>query len=292
MDELIEAGRIARVVRNSVPGLVRPHMPMIELAEKIESMILDRGGRPAFPCNISVDSVAAHYTPPPGDRTLIPRGSVVKIDIGVVVNGYIADTAVTVSDSQLGDTLRYAAEEALKAAIKSVKAGVKVSTVGGAIQSVITRLGFKPIRNLTGHEIKRYNLHAGVSIPNVATDGGARLVEGHVYAIEPFVTLGDAAGEVYEAGEPTIFRVEKTGLGRLTEAEQAVVEELGDRFHGLPYTLRWLRDLGDSFLTVHGRLVKTGRVRGYPILAERSGRPVAQAEHTIVVKGDGCEVVT
>ncbi|MEM4417036.1 MAG: M24 family metallopeptidase [Nitrososphaerota archaeon] len=131
MDELIEAGRIARVVRNSVPGLVRPHMPMIELAEKIESMILDRGGRPAFPCNISIDSVAAHYTPPPGDRTLIPRGSVVKIDIGVVVNGYIADTAVTVSESQLGDTLRYAAEEALKAAIKSVKAGVKVSTVGG-----------------------------------------------------------------------------------------------------------------------------------------------------------------
>jgi methionyl aminopeptidase len=292
VDDLLEAGRIARSVRSDIPSMVRAGMPVLELAERIESMILDYGGRPAFPCNISIDSVAAHYTPPPGDLSLLPRGSVVKIDVGVAVNGYIADTAITVSDTHLGESLRYAAEEALKAAIRGVKAGVRVSTIGNTIQSVVTRLGFKPIRNLTGHEITRYNLHAGVSIPNVATYDGVRLEAGHVYAIEPFVTLADAAGEVYDAGEPTIFKLEKAGMGRMSEQEREVAAVLDKRFDGLPYTLRWLRDVDDKFIAVHSRLVRMGRIRGYPILAERSGKPVAQAEHTIIVKEDGCEVIT
>ncbi len=292
VDELLEAGRIARRVRNEVPSIVRPDMPILELAERIESMILDYGGRPAFPCNISINSVAAHYTPPPGDMSLLPRNSVVKIDVGVVVNGYIADTAITISDTHVGVSLRYAAEEALKAAVRTVRAGVRVSVIGNTIQSVVTRLGFKPIRNLTGHEITRYNLHAGASIPNVATQEGVKLQAGHVYAIEPFVTLPDAAGEVYDAGEPTIFKLEGFQLGKLSGVEQEVAVELEKRFDSLPYTLRWLKNVDDTFMTVHSRLVKTGRVRGYPILAERSGRPVAQAEHTILVEEDGCEVIT
>ncbi len=292
VDELLEAGRIARRVRNEAPSIVRPDMPILELAERIESMIIDYGGRPAFPCNISINSVAAHYTPPPGDMSLLPRNSVVKIDVGVVVNGYIADTAITISDTHLGVSLRYAAEEALKAAVRTVRAGVKVSVIGNTIQSVVTRLGFKPIRNLTGHEITRYNLHAGVSIPNVATQEGVKLQAGHVYAIEPFVTLPDAAGEVHDAGEPTIFKLEGFQLGKLSGVEQEVAVELEKRFDSLPYTLRWLKNVDDTFMTAHSRLMKTGRVRGYPILAERSGKPVAQAEHTILVREDGCEVIT
>ncbi|MEM4416655.1 MAG: type II methionyl aminopeptidase, partial [Nitrososphaerota archaeon] len=194
LDSLLEAGRIARLVRESIPNMVRAEMPLVELAEKVEAMIRDHGGRPAFPCNISIDSVAAHFTPGPGEDTVIPPDAVVKVDIGVEIDGYIADTAITVTDNPVGVSLRYAAEEALKSAIKMVRDGVKVSSIGSVIHSVVSRFGFKPIRNLTGHEIKRYNLHAGVSIPNIPTADNTKLSSGHVYAIEPFVTIGDAAG--------------------------------------------------------------------------------------------------
>jgi methionyl aminopeptidase len=292
LDSLLEAGRIARLVRNSVPDIVRADMPLVDLAERVESMIRDYGGRPAFPCNISIDSVAAHFTPSPDDKAAIPASSVVKVDIGVEIDGYIADTAVTVANNHIGESLRYAAEEALKAAIKMARDGVKVSSIGSAIHSVVTRLGFKPVRNLTGHEIRRYNLHAGVSIPNIPTSDNTKLATGRVYAIEPFVTLGEAAGEVVDGGKPSIFKIEKTGGGNLTETERKVLTMLEERFNSLPYTLRWVKGCDAEFLRIHGKLLKMGRVRGYPVLVEKTGRPVAQAEHTVIVTKDGCEIVT
>lgn len=292
-EALLKAGEIARKIRNLVPNLVTPGVSLLEVAEKIENMIRDMGGSPAFPCNISLDAVAAHYSPAPGDSTLFSKNFVAKIDFGVLVDGYIADTAVTVTDTSVGEMLKTAVEEALKAAVKTVAAGVKVSTVGAAIQNVLTRYGVKPIRNLTGHEIQPYNLHAGVSIPNVAVRDGVKLLEGHVYAIEPFATIPEGAGEVVDVRKPTIYRLEKElSAKKLTDEETRLLNIISERFKTLPYSLRWLQDLDPSILKVHEKLVKTGRLKSYPMLVEKFEKPVAQAEHTVFVTREGCVVIT
>jgi len=293
-DELYQAGRVARRVKEEVYRLVRPGVNILDLAERVESLIADNNARPAFPCNVGVNEVAAHFTPVTGYSEQLSAKSVVKVDFGVEIDGYIADTAVTVTDEPLGDSMRLAAEEALRAALKVARAGVRVSEIGAAIQGVVSRRGFKPIRNLTGHEIARFNLHAGVSIPNVETTDSYRLQSGHVYAVEPFVTLPDGSGEVEAISDVTIFRVEPLrrpdrGLGG---DDHRLLEQIDRMFRGLPYAERWLSSLGAEAMSIHQRLVKMGRIQGYPVLVEKKRMPVAQAEHTILVLTDGLEVLT
>ncbi|MDW8084052.1 MAG: type II methionyl aminopeptidase [Candidatus Caldarchaeum sp.] len=293
LDYLLKAGEVAKQVRAKIPEIVKPGTSFLEIAEHVEGMIRDLGATPAFPCNISIDSVAAHYSPPPGDATILHRNFVAKIDFGVVVEGYIADTAVTVTNTAVGEMLKNAVEDALKAAVKSVADGVKASAVGRVIQNVLTRHGVKPIRNLTGHEIQRFNLHAGVSIPNIATANGAKLLEGHVYAIEPFATVADGIGEVVDVKTANIYRLEKpVPTAKPASAETLLLKTIAERFKGLPYTLRWLQDLGPDALALHQKLVKMGRLKSYHVLVEKADKPVAQAEHTVVVTKDGCLVVT
>ncbi|MCS6769116.1 MAG: type II methionyl aminopeptidase [Candidatus Caldarchaeum sp.] len=292
LDCLLKAGEVARAVRAAIPEMVGPGTSLLTIAERVEELIREHGCTPAFPCNISLDAVAAHYSPPPGDFSTLPRNSVVKVDFGVSVDGYIADTALTITDTAWGEVLKKAVEEALRAAVKVVEAGVKVSEVGAAVQNTLMKFGVKPIRNLTGHEIRRFNLHAGVSIPNVSSGNGARLEEGHVYAIEPFATLADGAGEVRDVQPATIYRLElRKPSSKLSEQENVLVKIIDDRFNGLPYSLRWLSDLPEV-LETHQKLVRRGLVKAYPMLVERTGRPVAQAEHTVLVEKNGCVVIT
>ena len=154
-------------------------------------------------------------------------------------------------------------------------------------------MGFKPIRNLTGHEIKRYNLHAGLSIPNIPTRRGERLREGHIYAIEPFATTMRGAGEVVSTKTVAIFRINSETIfrKRLKYEEYQLARLLAERFDSLPYTPRWI-DGFDKFRRIHERMVRAGKIHGYPVLVERLREPVAQFEHTVYVNSNGCEILT
>jgi len=217
----------------------------------------------------------------------------VKVDIGVSLDGYIADTAITVVLDPRLEPLAESARIALYEAIKAIKPGIPISKIGSIIHKTITGMGFKPIRNLTGHEIKRYNLHAGLSIPNVPTRSSERLREGHIYAIEPFATTMRGAGEVVSMRTATIFRIDPETVFRrkLGSEEIKLAKLLAEKFDSLPYTPRWIDDF-DRFGKIHERMVRTGKIHGYPVLVERLGEPVAQFEHTIYVSSNGCEVLT
>lgn len=293
LDNLREAGRIARRVRERALNIVREGLSIVELCNTLEGLIMDEGAKPAFPCNICIDEVAAHYTPSIEETSIIPPRSLIKIDIGVSLDGYIADTAITISLNPLLETLVEAVNTALLEAIKVVKPGVLASTIGGVIQKTLVSKGFKPIKNLTGHEISRYNLHAGLSIPNVQTSQTDRLQLGRVYAIEPFATTSDGAGQVVSSPIMTIFRldIERVKNRKLSDEEKKLVEMLYERFDGLPYTTRWIKEF-EKFREIHMKMVKTGRIYSYPVLVEERGRPVAQAEHTIIVTEKGCEILT
>ncbi|MEM1992280.1 MAG: type II methionyl aminopeptidase [Nitrososphaerota archaeon] len=295
LDLLFQAGRIAARVKERIYSLVKEGVKLVEVCEAVEMMIESEGGKPAFPCNVCVDEVAAHYSPLPDDQSTIPPNALVKVDLGVHIDGYIVDTAISVSLSKEKQPLVAAAEEALRAAVKFIKAGTRLGEIGAVIQSTIQKAGFKPIKNLTGHEISRYNLHGGASIPNIAIPDIRRVVKGAVYAIEPFVSFANAAGEVVNADASTIFRldVKKVPMAKLKLDEKALVEYIDENFKGLPYSPRWLRasKVPDP-LGVHEKLVKTGRIHKYPVLVEKRRQPVAQAECTVYVEENGCRVLT
>lgn len=295
LDLLFQAGRIAARIRERAYGLVKEGARLLEICEAVEMMIESEGGKPAFPCNVCVNEVAAHYSPLSGDQTTIPPNAIVKVDLGVQIDGYIVDTAISVSLSKEKQPLVIAAEEALRAAVKFIRAGTRLGEIGAVIQNTIQKAGFKPIKNLTGHEISRYNLHGGASIPNIAIPDMRKVAKGAVYAIEPFVSFANSAGEVVNADASTIFRLDtkKVPVAKLKLDEKALVEYIEESFRGLPYSPRWLHvsKISDP-LSVHERLVKTGRIHKYPVLVEKKGQPVAQAECTVYVEENGCKVLT
>jgi len=288
-----KAGRIVGQVRRKVPGLVQEGNKLIDICEKVEDMIAQLGGKPAFPCNVDINEVAAHYTSPLGDTSRVPKASIVKVDFGVHIDGFIADSAVTVSNDPVHLAMVSTATEALRKALEIVRPGVRTSDVGALIQQTIERRGFKPIWNLTGHVIDRYTVHTGESIPNVGRMTGGKFKEGQICALEPFVTSSSAKGEVKDADETHIFRFLKR-KGASTPEGKRLITYLEEKFRTLPFAKRWLAESDFSLgqASAFEELLENRCVVGYPVLTESSGELVAQAEHTILVTGDGCETLT
>jgi methionyl aminopeptidase len=287
------AGEIAREVREEMKRTIREGMPLIAICEKTEALIRKKGGKPAFPCNVSVNEIAAHYTSPLRDKRTVPEKSIVKLDIGVHVDGYIADTAVTVCfDPEYAD-LATTAEEALKKAVEILHPGLSISRFGSTIQKTIKTRGFKPISNLTGHLIGRYLIHAGKSLPNVFHISTSRLKEGEIYGVEPFTTVAKAAGRVENGEEAHIFRYVKHKPLKNQQAKQ-LLNHIRKNFQTLPFTERWLKGCvpPSSYENAFSELLSSKALMAYPVFIEASGAPVAQAEHTVLVVKDGCMVLT
>ncbi len=287
------SGRILRDAREEIRTAIHENMPIIEICEKSENIIRQKGGQPAFPCNVSINEVAAHFTSPPHDERRVPINSVVKIDLGVHVDGYVTDTAFTVCFNSEHAKMVEAAEHALKTAIENISADMPTSKIGGLIENAIKNRGFKPISNLTGHSVGRYLIHAGTSIPNVSQLSMTKLKAGEIYAVEPFVTLPEADGRVEDGTETTIFRLVKAKSLRNQYAKR-LLKHIETHYKALPFAERWLSNLipeerhGEAFK----ELLQSRTIIGYPVFVESSGKPVTQAEHTVLVTSNACEVLT
>ena len=202
VDAYIEAGRLAKKRLEIAASMVKPDVLILDVVESTEQAIKDDGADIAFPVNISVNEAAAHDTASFGDERVFAKGDVVKVDLGVLVNGYIADTAMTVD---LGDHAKLveASRNALNTAASMVKPGVRTGEIGAAVQAEIEKLGYHPVANLTGHGLGYYHLHGIPTFPNVAVSGGTVLEEGMTFAIEPFATTG--SGHVTGAPRTEIY---------------------------------------------------------------------------------------
>jgi len=287
------SGKILRESREEMRHFVREDMLIIQVCEKAESLIREKGGKPAFPCNVSINEVTAHYTSPPNDEQRIPEKAVVKVDMGVHVDGYVTDTACTVCFNPEYRSMKSAAEHALTAAIDSIHADMATSKIGLIIERTIKNRGFKPISNLTGHSVGRYLIHAGTSIPNVMQVSFGKVKAGGVYAIEPFVTLPDAVGRVEGSSEITIFRLVKAKSVKNPYAKQ-VLKYIEENFRTLPFAERWLKSVvpADQHREAFKELLRSKAITGYPVFVEVSRKPVSQAEHTLFITESGCEVLT
>jgi methionyl aminopeptidase len=284
-----EAGGIAAEVRDWSRGLIKPGAKALDVAEAIEGRILKKA-EIAFPCNISLNDIAAHYTPSYNDTLEFKETDLVTIDLGVHVEGYIADTAYTIDLSGEHGGLVRASEEALEAAIGTVRAGVSVSEIGENIEKTIKSYGLRPIENLTGHQLGQYQLHGGIAIPNIKVPFDKRLEEGQVFAIEPFATNG--RGRVIESNKVEIYSFIQPRPTRLMEGKKLLQEV--EKRQGLPFPERWFAKGMNPFKLRMAlkELTQRDALHSYPILREAEGGLISQAEHTVIVEKDGCEVTT
>jgi len=280
-----EAGEILAQVRDEAAERVEVGVSHLEVAEWAEDKIRELGGEPAFPVNISIDEEAAHATPERDDDATFGE-EMVNLDIGVHVDGWLADTAVTV-DLSGQDELAAASAEALDAALEVAGPGVDVGQIGAAVEDVIEGYGFNPVVNLTGHGLGHWEQHTAPNIPNREVAQGATLSPGDVVAIEPFAT--DGRGKVQEGSSEEIFALEREGSIRDRNARQ-VLDQVTEEFKTLPFAARWV-DSPRAKMALR-RLKQQDMVHGYPVLKEQDGKFVSQKEHTVIVTQDGVEVTT
>jgi len=283
VEDYINAGKIAAEVRENVRKKNWVGKTVFEICEEIESEIIKRGAKCAFPVNTSLNEVAAHYTAEPDDQKTILETDLVKIDLGVQINGYIADTAVTVCYDPRYDSLVNAAEDALQNAMSMIKIGVKASDIGRIIEKTIRQLGFKPIVNLSGHSLDQYTIHAGKSIPNIWSIGSFSLSGNTAYACEPFVTLEKGLGIVREGKIKNIFSLVSRKKTKNSESDE-MLDFIWENFNQLPFTLRWFLKKWEERKAreLLEFLIKKKVVKAYPVLLEARAQPVAQAEHTFI----------
>ncbi len=292
-EEYIKAGKIAGGVRESIRKGSLVGMSLLEICNEVEGMFRKKGSEPAFPCCSSVNNTAAHYSAILDEEYVVKEGDIIKLDIGCHLNGYLVDTAVTISYNSEFDSLVQATEASLNAAIKAAKEGVPAGYIGKVIEEVAENWGFKTISNLSGHSIERYKVHAGISIPNVWTPANQMLKANTVYAIEPFLTVPNGAGYVVEGKAKPIYALltrKKTGDKRL----DSFADMIWETRRILPFSPRWYRDQypKEELRKVLDRLVKIKVLRAYPDLIEARGGYVAQFEHTIVPTPTGAVVLT
>ena len=292
-EEYIKAGKIAAEVREMVRMKNWIGKSVYDICEEVEGEIIKRGAKCAFPVNTSINEIAAHYTAEPNDPITIKDTDLIKIDLGAQIDGYIADTAVTVCYNAQFDGLVQAAEEALSNAMSMIKTGVKASDIGRTIETTIKKMGFKPIANLSGHSLDQYTIHAGKSIPNIWSIGGFSLSENSAYACEPFVTTGNGGGFVRNGKIKNIFALNSRKKTKNDEADK-LLDFIWENFNMLPFALRWItkeweEEKARELLDI---LIKKKAVQAYPVLMEINEQPVAQAEHTFIPNEDGVVVTT
>ncbi len=297
IDSCKKAGEIAKKVKQAIEGYIQPSMSLYDIAERIEQLIEKEGGKYAFPANIGINEIAAHFTPIE-EKERIESDDLIKIDFGVHIDGYPVDNAFSLHFGENDEfrSMIETAKGAVNVAIENIKVGIDLSEIGVIIEDFVKDRGFKVIKNLSGHLIDRYDLHGGKEIPTYADSKFiGKVEEGEIYAVEVFVTNGE--GYVKSIDETYIYSLIKELPKRLPiriKAAREILNFVRKERKTLPFSLRWLKKYFDEATIKIGvsSLEQYGVLIGYPVLVEKKEGAVAQHEETILVKKDEIEILT
>jgi len=324
-----DAGHVARRALEAIKDEIEPGKSWHEIIEAAERFIKRNGGNPAFPATIAVNELAAHYTTDhsvtapedwKGDM-IFKKGDLVKLDIGVHINGHIGDNALTL---EVGNSRKHteqirAAKESRDAAIEMMHPGTPWHKVGAAAAQPSIDAGFQPIRNLCGHQLKPWELHAGVSVPSYACgpdNSGFKgtVQEDCIYAIEPFNTAGDS-GLIQNIGahnSSNIYRITgavswRKALSRkqLKPLGAQLARNLEERYSTLPFAERWAFPMLEKpfpeadeesrqskWNALVKKLISIRFLETYHALACKDNAMIGQFEHTVLVTPGGPEILT
>ncbi len=291
MDEekILKAGKISSEAKKYAESIVKKGKPLLEIAEEIENKIIELGGKPAFPTNLSINEVAAHYTPSHNDENT--AHGLIKIDLGVHVDGWIADTAFSMDleNSEENKKLIEASRKALETAQNTISNNTTTREIGEAVQNEIESLGFSPIINLSGHQIEEYELHAGLTIPNTKESKDIEITPG-LYAIEPFATNG--VGKVNDGKPSGIYQLMDSKNIRSPIARE-VLDYIMDEYQTMPFCSRWLiKQFGTKALIALKQLEENENLHHFAQLVESGKGIVAQSENTVLLKDNNEKIIT
>ncbi len=291
--DFLKAGMIAGRVIEEVAKEVKPGVKVLKICVLAERKMLQYGANGlAFPCNVSINNEAAHYTSPYGDSRVFSDKGLVKIDLGAQVNGYLSDTAVTIDLDGSYEPFMSAAREALEAAIDVIRPKTRLGEVGSEIEKTIKEHGLQPVHQLTGHQLKPWLLHAGKNVPNVGMRLSSSMNLGEMFAVEPFATDGN--GTIKSGKHSYIFSNIMKSKKKLDKISLRVRNAARKRFGTLPWASRWLHGSKSSIdidAVIH-TLERAGVIRGYPVLIEGKDGMVSQFEHTVFVAEESAIVTT
>ncbi len=296
LGSLRKAGKIAQEVKKFIKPKIKIGAKGLDIVNTIERKIEELGGGHAFPANFCINQIAAHYTSPIRDDGLtIKEGDLVKIDLGVHIDGYIVDTAFSVNfneDPSLQNIIQ-ATEVAVDAGKMMAKPEVNTKEIGKKIESIIKGFKFIPIKELGGHQIERWSIHGKKVLPELGNQGGDIMEEGEVYAVEIFASTGE--GSVHMTNNSFIYELNpysgRVPLRRKTSKQ--ILGYVNKNYKSLPFAERWLAKefrLGIAFGLQE--LVKQGKLKTHYVLAENKGVYIAQSEETILITEDGFEQLT
>jgi len=288
-EKILQAGEISSQVKKYARTIIKKGVPLLEIANKIEDKIVELGGKPAFPCNLSINEIAAHYTPSHDDTSL--AHGLIKIDIGIHVDGWCADTAFSLDleNNEENKKLIEAAEAGVEAGIKAISSKTYFNEVGAEIDKAISEKGFSSIINLTGHSIEQYELHAGETVPNIDDGKKIEITQGQ-YAIGPFATTGN--GKVYDGIDSGIYQLIAERNVRSPIARE-VLQYIIKEYSTLPFCSRWLvKQFGTKAIFGLKQLETNGNVHSFSQLIEVSKAKVAQAEHNVLIEEDEITITT
>lgn len=286
--KILLAGKIAAECLEYGRTLIKPGVKLLDVAEKVEQKIISLGALPAFPVNISMNDIAAHYTPIPDDK-LIFNDEVIKLDVGAHVDGFIGDNALTIDLSGKYSELVTASRKALDNSLKVVRVGAELCEIGQVIEETILKFGFRPVKNLSGHGLGKFEQHSGINIPNYNNHDRIKLERGQLIAIEPFAT--DGVGLIHERGSPLIFAqiLRKPVRSQITREFLNLITPC----QGLPFAPRWFSSkisLPKMNFAIKD-LDNLGMLHSYAPLVEKNSGIVSQAEHSVFVD-DSVKITT
>lgn len=293
------AGKILYEVHEEIRPMVKPGTRIIDICTAAEKLIYEKNARMSFPVNVSINNIAAHYTSPKDDENVIPEGSIVKLDMGTHIDGFIADKAETYCFNEEYKDLREAVLEAWNAGMELIRPGNETSMVGVAVEDTIKKYNYLPIRELSGHQVERYRLHGAKSLPNVRMPFGKAnsiLEKDESYAFEVFATTG--SGSIKSVKPKTyIYMLAPHKTPLRSRASKSIRNFMFREYSTLPFAERWLMDNpefnpGRVRLTLN-ELVRNGGLYEYSVLAEQEkDAMIAQYENTFIVTEEGYYVTT
>jgi len=254
-----KAAECHKQVRHFAQRIIRPGKSYISIVTEIENAVrrLIKADKTeaglAFPCGCSINNCAAHFSPNPGDTKIVQKGDVVKIDFGTHFKGYLIDSAFTVAFEPEFDNLLLAGKEATMTGVKEAGIDARIDEIGEKIQEVmesheVTIKGktykVKSVRNLQGHQVGHYHIHAGKCIPAIKGTKPEKMEEGEVYAIETFATTGKGyvnddvdCSHYMKSFEPKHAPIKNT-------RSKFLLKLIEENFSTLAFARRWLEDMG------------------------------------------------
>jgi methionyl aminopeptidase len=286
------AGVVAREALDLARPMVIPGTKVLDIINTVEDYIREHASGTSFPCNVALNNIAAHYTSPLNDETVIEEGDLVTVDCGSHVDGCIADTAFTIALNPDHESLVKAAVDATNVAIQMMRPGAKLNTIGALIEDTIKSAGFEPIKQLSGHQLKEYELHADKQVPCVSGKSEVLVEEGEAYAIETFASTG--SGNISDLPRPLIYQLLPMRVPVRFRGTKQFLGIARKEYKEFPFAKRWMAEKMSpaSLEMAIKELEKNGALFGHHILAEEKGEFVSQHEHTIIITERGHERTT